>query len=87
MNDKKLPDDSSRLNNAFERALARTPYKREEKVYLAILKQLVIDFKRSPDDVKKLLQINTLDEGNYQLAAWTAVAQVILNLDETMNKQ
>jgi mono/diheme cytochrome c family protein len=76
-------DDAQRIAYAFERATARKPSAREVAVLRDILKQKpatekVIRIGESVPDA-------TLNPN--ELAAWTTVASVILNLDETITKE
>ena len=76
-------DDAHRIAYAFERATARKPSAREVAVLRDVLRQQpatekVIRIGDSVPDAK----LNPAE-----LAAWTTVASVILNLDETITKE
>ncbi len=76
-------DETQRINYAFERATARKPAPREAAVLREILHQKtatekVIHIGDSKPDAK----LNPTE-----LAAWTTLASVILNLDETITKE
>jgi hypothetical protein len=86
--------DVERLNYAFRRCLSRLP-DREEAAALFILLEKELARLGSPD--AKPLELAATDPDQppqlmqgitpAQLAAWTAVARVVLNLDETISKE
>ena len=75
----------------FERATARLPNSSEREVLLDIYRQEQLRFRSNVDAAANLLAVGEsgvppeLDAAD--LAAWTCVASVILNLDETINKE
>jgi hypothetical protein len=80
----------SRLDFVARRLLAR-PFRAEEaKVVRASLDGLVDFYKGHADDAKKLLAVGeskadpALDAAT--LAAWTMLANELMNLDEVLNK-
>src|SRR5262249_6055681 len=81
----------SRLVFGFRSATARVPSAREQGVLLEVRQQALARFRADRDAARKLLAVGesprdaTLDE--VELAAWTAVASVILNLDETITRR
>ena len=86
--------DKDRLSYSFRRCVARAPSARESNVLMAFLsKQLV----RFSDEHSNLGEIALTDPEkkielpsgttHAQLAAWTAVSRVLLNLDETITKE
>ncbi len=83
-------DDSTRLERIFIQALARNPRPNERKSLLEFLTQLRQAYHEKPDDAKKLLQIGfastptTADP--IELAAWTSLCRVVLNLHETITR-
>jgi hypothetical protein len=84
-------DPAARINFAFRLATARKPTAKERQVLRDLAEREVGSYHRDPDAALKLLRVgeskfdNKLDVG--ELAAWTTVASVILNLDETITKQ
>ncbi len=84
------PDDQSRINLAYQRCTSRPASDRE----LVIIENLLSDqrkrFKDSPEKATQLLKVGqasrdeSIDAAEH--AAWTVVAQMILNLDETLNR-
>ena len=86
--------DALRLNFAFRRVLARTPTAQESAELLGMLQRQRERFATGeanpwnlatadPDQPHPLPRGATMD----QLAAWTAVSRVLLNLDETITKE
>ena len=90
--------DSDRLTLAIRRCLSREPHANELKVLQSFLDRQKQRFSRPgvdpwkflvDDDQAKQKLSATLSGGTTpaDLAAWTAVARVILNLDETITKE
>jgi hypothetical protein len=73
-----------------QRLLARPFREEEKKVVRASLDELLAYYKAHPEDAKKLIMVGqakpepSLDAGN--LAAWTMLANELINLDEVLNK-
>ncbi len=84
-------DVKSRLNFAFRLATARKPSGKEAGVLRTLLETELKFFAQNPQAAVKLLAVgeSTRDTrlNPSELAAWTTVASVILNLDETVTKQ
>jgi hypothetical protein len=84
-------DDRARLRYAFRLATARTPDATETGVLRDLLRARRQEFSRNRQAALKLLAVGEsprdkrLDPAEH--AAWTTVASVILNLDETVTKQ
>jgi hypothetical protein len=81
----------ARIDYAFHRALARAPEPREQAVLINALNQFQARFQAKPDSAVKFLSqgesprdpsLNTVD-----LAAYTSVASLIMNMDETITKE
>jgi len=84
-------DDKARVAFVFKLATARAPSGDENGVLRKLLETERVTFAKSPQAATKLL---TVGESPYdkrlspsELAAWTTVTSVILNLDETVTKQ
>ena len=85
-----LGDDAQRLDAAFAQALARAPKPRERESLTAFLATQRDYFRTHPDDAKKNLT-NGLAPASpntepVELAAWTQVCRVVLNLHETITR-
>jgi len=83
-------DPTGRLALAFRMATARPPTGREAELMSNLLKQLSVDFRDRPEQVQKYLATgDSKPDSNLdivELAAYTALVHVILNLDETITK-
>jgi hypothetical protein len=84
-------DEKSRLDYAFRLATARKPTGKETGVLRKLLEGRRDGFRRDREAAAKLLRVGEsprdvrLDP--VEVAAWTTVTSVILNLDETITKQ
>jgi len=80
----------ARLNEAFRRAVSRKPDDYERKLLLRLLKSQRRYYTSNPQAAEKLLQTGiapvTEDLDHGELAAWTALARAVLNLNETMTR-
>src|SRR5215510_4977643 len=88
------PTDGQRLTYAFRRCVARTPTPRESAELLGLLqkqRQRLAEGWASPWDLAGFDSTKTpnVPKGStpVQLAAWTVVSRVLLNLDETITKE
>ena len=83
-------DDASRTRWAYQLVLARTPQAREVAVVAEVRREALERFRREPEAAKKLLGVGKSPRGvgmdEVELAAWTAVVSLLLNLDETLNR-
>ncbi|MEO7652880.1 MAG: DUF1553 domain-containing protein, partial [Bryobacteraceae bacterium] len=81
----------SRLDYGFRLATARKPSDAEREILLGTLKRYEDRYQSRPADAGKFLshgeraRDKTIPE--YELAAYTAVASMVLNLDETITKE
>jgi hypothetical protein len=79
------------LDDGFRRAVARPPTEDERRILMRIHDEALARFREDREAAKKLLAVGdsprdmTLDEA--ELAAWSTVASMILNLDETITKR
>ena len=75
---------------AFEHATSRRPSEREAAVLLGLLDKHAEHYRREPDAAKKLVSVGQgpppRDLDMADLAAWTSVARVLLNLHETITR-
>jgi hypothetical protein len=83
--------DDQRLDLAFRLATARHPKPPELVILRAGLDRHLAEYRRHPEAAKKLLAVgeapaaNQLEPGRW--AAYTVIANMILNLDETITKE
>ena len=84
------PDNASRLLYMWRLALGRPPSAQELSILDTTLQQQLANFKQDPKAAEGLLKVGEIanPEGipAGELAAWTAVGNVILNLNETITK-
>ncbi len=79
-----------RIAFAYRLALSRKPKFAESQTMLALFNQQAVVFRLYPSDAMKLLSVGeskrdeTLNPA--ELAAWSTIASVLLNLDETITK-
>jgi hypothetical protein len=82
-------DNSSRLAFAWRLALARVPSAAEKAVLERTLQLQLANYEKDPESAKKLASVGDLPKAtglnDVQVAAWTAVANVLLNLNETIS--
>ena len=84
-------DLNQKISFAYKTVLARPPSAKERKIITAVHEDMVATYQKdlkaavdllSADDTKGTGKLDELD-----LVAWTAVANVLLNLDETITKE
>jgi hypothetical protein len=82
-------DDAQRLSYAWQLALARQPSPEELAILSSTLHQQLATFRQDKASAEKLVHVGDLplSEGidPSELAAWTAVSNVLLNLNETIS--
>ncbi len=82
--------DAARLDALFQRALARSPRENEKRSLLDFLASMRSAYKARPEDAAKLLAIGNTPPptapDKVELAAWTSVCRVVLNLHETITR-
>ena len=80
-----------RINYAFRLATGRIPDPQERAVLLQAVQEALADYRLHGDEAKALLAVGaSRDDPKLdpkQLAAWTTVGSIILNLDETITKE
>jgi hypothetical protein len=83
-------NDAARLERAYQRTLARAPKPQEQASLLKFLTGIRAVYKERPDDAKKLLGVGIApapaNADPLELAAWTNVCRVMLNLQETITR-
>jgi hypothetical protein len=85
------PTPSERINFAFRLATARQPTEMEASVLQNLFEKRFSAFGEDPGAAEKLLLVGESGRDKelnpIELAAWTTVASVILNLDETLTRK
>ncbi len=83
-------DDAKRLEKLFNLALVRPPRESESATLLKLLQSQRTHFAASPEDAKKLSAVGEAPEAQgldvVEVAAWTSVCRVVLNLHETITR-
>ena len=84
-------DDESRLRAMFRRGVSRVPEPEELRVLVGLLQKQRAAFFADPQAAKPLLKVGATAASPEieasELAAWTLVAQTILNLDEVITRR
>jgi hypothetical protein len=82
--------DSDRIRFAMKRTLARDPTDQEIAVMQSLLTKHRAEYRSDPESARKLIAVGESpvikDVDPTELAAWTSVARVILNLHETITR-
>ena len=84
-----LQNDTERLQFAFELALSRQPDPEELQRLTARISEEYAYFSDHPEEARKLIEVGesiTPTDSPAQLAAWTTIANLILNLSENLTK-
>jgi hypothetical protein len=84
----KSPD--ARLTLAFRLATGHSPNERELNILRDALAKMLAAFQKDDAGARRLIQVGAAKSDSAipaaELAAWTAVANIILNMDETITK-
>jgi len=85
----KKPDgDEARIGFAFRLCLAREPSAGEAERLLRFLRLQSEEFRAAPEEARALVPAGiATGPGASHFAAWTAVARVLLNLDEFITRE
>lgn len=82
---------TQRINFAFRMATGREPDSQERAVLVEAVQQALADYRLHREQAPKLLAVGDSRSdpklNPQELAAWTTVASMILNLDETITKE
>lgn len=85
------PSPARRVETLFRHATGRRPVSAESAPLLALARGKTADYRKDPAAAEKLLAVgewqNDPKLDRAELAAWTTVASVVLNLDETITKE
>ena len=82
--------DTLRLDRAFRVVVGRRPDKSEQKILGGILESQLKHYRRDTKAAQALVAQGTVDSKGLDpaaLAAWTSLANVLLNLDETITRE
>jgi hypothetical protein len=82
-----LRDDARRMDYAFQSAVARKPRSAERALLLQVLEEQRKRFSEDVASARKLVgKEDQAAQDVVELAAWFHVANILLNLDETITK-
>jgi len=80
----------ARINWAFRRALSRSATDREAAIIRSVFEKHLTWYQSDEDAARQFLSVGTnpmpADVNVAELAAWTSVARIILNLHETITR-
>jgi hypothetical protein len=83
-------DDNARIEWAWQQALGRTPREEELEIAAALVAKHRAEVAENRDSAESLLAVGQAPVGDgvdhVELAAWTSVARLILNLHETITR-
>jgi hypothetical protein len=81
-------DDAQRVRHAFRCCLSREPSATEQSRLVALLQEQRAGFEADATSAQELAPPNLPPElPRFEAAAWTAVARVLLNLDEFITRE
>jgi mono/diheme cytochrome c family protein len=84
-------DDNERIDQLFRRCTARSPVPREQSRLLSRLSTLRAAFAADPENARRFVATGESKPDASvpvsELAAWTGIASLVLNLDETLSKE
>ena len=84
-------NDQTRLSYGFLLATARQPAESENRILLSTLNRYRDRYLTTPEDAVKYLSVGEHPRNKSiqtaELAAYTAVASMLLNLDETITRE
>jgi hypothetical protein len=75
--------DDTRMSWAWRVALSRSITPGEQRVLMRLLEQHRAHYRQHEEEARQLTRVETTA---IELAAWTAIARVLLNLDETFTR-
>lgn len=85
------PDDPGRLSVLYRRVLSRRPTPFEQDLLLARLAQLKIEYAADTNAAAALVKVGASPVDARvsppEIAAWTGLCQIVLNLDEALTKE
>jgi hypothetical protein len=83
-------NDQLRLEFVFKQALSREPRAQESTLLLELLQRARAEYASNPENANQLMTVGALKKVEslsvQDLAAWTAVTRVVLNLHELVTR-
>ena len=84
------PETARRIDWIWKEVLSRWPEKTEAEVLTKVYERHRTQYEADPESAKQLLNVGTLPVNEsldtVELAAWTSVARIVLNLNETITR-
>jgi hypothetical protein len=80
-------DDAERMRHAFRLCMGRSPAAKEQDRLLRLLNEQRAEFAEAPKDAELLVPKLTAGTDVKDMAAWTMVTKVLLNLDEFITRE
>ena len=84
------PETVRRIDWIWKEVLSRLPEKTEAEVLTKVYERHRTQYEADPESAKQLLNVGTLPVNEsldtVELAAWTSVARIVLNLNETITR-
>ena len=84
------PETARRIDWIWKEVLSRLPEKTEAEVLTKVYERHRTQYEADPESAKQLLNVGTLPVNEsldtVELAAWTSVARIVLNLNETITR-
>ncbi|MEC7430267.1 MAG: PSD1 and planctomycete cytochrome C domain-containing protein [Planctomycetota bacterium] len=84
------PETAKRIDWIWKEVLSRLPEKTEVEVLTKVYERHRTQYEADPESAKQLLNVGTLPVNEsldtVELAAWTSVARIVLNLNETITR-
>jgi hypothetical protein len=80
-------NESDRIRHAFQLCVGRTPSAKEEKRIAQLLESQRTSFGNAPEEALLLVPKAASKEELRELAAWTMVGRVLLNVDEFITRE
>ena len=81
----------SRIDYGYKLLLARAPSAAQKRILLSTVARMAADFRKDPTSARQFLQQgeSAVNHGvdPAELAAWTSIASLLLNMDEAITKQ
>jgi hypothetical protein len=85
---KEAGSDDERITRVFRYCLSRSPSAEEKQRLRDLLNAELAALKKAPEEAKRIVGSRPSENADLaQLAAWTTISRVILNLDETITRE
>jgi mono/diheme cytochrome c family protein len=85
------PTPAERITHAYRLAMSRPPTASEQRILQGLYQEAIDGFRRDKSAAEKLVAVGDSPRDTsvdvVELAGWTTIASVLLNLDETISKE